>query len=444
MRLLSIIALASIAVSRPVKDGLPNFSRLSISSPPDDSNDMMPELRKSFRTKKTRNPVSTVPSDVRLKDPVQVLTVDCKIENTQLCDKAVSATIDAGKRIAKILHFYKPIQIKVTVDPCTDAMTRKDSCGFAALNDARLLLARSNEETEWTRYPTALLKQLHLKKEPKWPEIDMEITFNERYKFWSKNDGGPIRQDEMDIEHIAAHELTHGLGFVSFMKVEEWQGRQLLSPVITKAPNNSQFYIMSPPSGYDRLLFDPKTGKSLMDIAKPLVGKEIDLSNVTALQEALRIGTKLLSISKNRIAIRLSTQNTDAQFRISRIYPNRLSNETLSRWETRPISFVEAAKLQSILQFHKLANAYVGKEFKEGASFCHLEEAYELTPNFLMSPKVDLNMGLSLDTIIRVNSLDWQINTYGVYGYELAKIMTDIGWPSVIDPTRKKLVPQHF
>ena len=37
-------------------------------------------------------------------------------------------------------------------------------------------------------------------------------------------------------------------------------------------------------------------------------------------------------------------------------------------------------------------------------------------------------MGRSLDDTIWLNSLDGQIKTLGVYGYELAKIMSDIGY----------------
>ena len=56
-----------------------------------------------------------------------------------------------------------------------------------------------------------------------------------------------------------------------------------------------------------------------------------------------------------------------------------------------------------------------------------------------MCGKIGVNYGLSLDDIIKLNSLDGQIKTYGIYGYELTKIMTDIGWPSVIDATERSL-----
>ena len=97
-------------------------------------------------------------------------------------------------------------------------------------------------------------------------------------------------------------------------------------------------------------------------------------------------------------------------------------------------------ELHASRQSEKMAYAATFPEFLEGTSMIHFSNDYERTPNFLMTSFIGPTKGVSLDDVIKLNSLDGQIKTYGVYGYELAKIMTDIGWPSVIDPTRKKMI----
>ena len=457
MKLIFLIALVSAVVSRPTDDKRAIIRRLQLSSRPDLFPAVVTEERyeKPSWVTSSYQAFSNLFVASRLENPFEI-KVDCKTQDTGLCKKAEFAVVEAGKRIAKVLHINKPIRVNVTVDPCTDPLSGKDTCNFLALcGPGALFEAKMEGEPGWTYHSSALLKQLPLDKQPKWPEFDVNVVLNTRFNYWARSDGRPIKEDEVDIEYIAAHEMTHGLGFISSFSQIDGTPYLLpvLNPIVNEKKNKLDIY-WSAPTGYDRLLFDPASGKNLTELVKP--GYDDLVTDITEDFETLipervkaavlkdkiveETGERLLRLARNSLGIRFSTRDSDKPYRVDgRSLNYSLPADLQLKWGEK-YNLRQLVNLQATRQSEKMAYAATYPDFQKGSSMIHFSDDYERTPNFLMTSSVSSNAGIALDEIIRMTTLDGQIKTPGVYGYELAKIMTDIGWPSVIDSTQKKMI----
>ena len=255
----------------------------------------------------------------------------------------------------------------------------------------------------------------------------------------------------MDIEYIAAHEVTHGLGFFKGFHDYSHNRTAMLLPALERKYKrcDSSKMVWSAPTGFDRLLFDPVTNKNLTELVNPSYGSNVAVSGYPWFEPGLEVykneetretGKRLMRLAKNAIGIRMSTRESDTVFQIDPMKLNlSLSDESLKKWKSTTTP-KQVADLQTSRRSENIVHAWTSPKYLNATTMDHLSQDYERTPNFLMCGKIGANFGLPLDDIIRVNSLDGQIKTYGIYGYELTKIMTDIGWPSEIDPTRKKVI----
>lgn len=117
----------------------------------------------------------------------------------------------AGQRIAKEIKFQKPIRVLVDIDYFEMhnllVQTQPDPNYIATIQEG-------NHRQEVT-LPQALAKQRSILDDNVANGADFKIYINGNQNWNLHPHSDSIYQDYLDLEMLVAHELTHGLGFMS-------------------------------------------------------------------------------------------------------------------------------------------------------------------------------------------------------------------------------------
>ena len=381
--------------------------------------------------------------------------INCKANETA-CKTIESGLKAAGRRIAKVLHFVNKVNIPVAVDDlCENSKLHCDSVSL--LGKGAMFEAASNHTGEpFFLHPQALLKQVNMYTEPSFEEMDMSITFNSHFKFWAKDASQrEINADEWDVELLSAREITSGLGFHTTFQSSlsglggnvTWHLRPGIEEKINSGTRLNDRYEWMPPSRYDKFLFIPSSNQSFLDLSKGFYKERAVEWSYIYNQERKRddrVVNELLNNARamykalfDSVGIRVPSHDLDPTYRV---IPSALKvSDSLSRkWKQFkiPRSPREIADEYVAQQSKNELFAWTPSEL-ERDTLDYLSSDSEHTPNFLMVGDVTCFRGKSLQDLINLYSFEGQIKTFDLYGYEMMKIMTEIGWPTDLNPDRR-------
>jgi hypothetical protein len=154
----------------------------------------------------------------QLADPFKIYT-NCQTDKLK-CEQAAWGVQNSANNLALKLYITKEIKIQITVGPlCPDATS---VCQFRNT----LAYAQSNAlfpiTTKFQKvlYPQALVKQIS-QSDLNYTEYDIVASFDSsRNWFFNNGTKDTILENQYDFEYIAGHELLHGLGLLSALKVD--------------------------------------------------------------------------------------------------------------------------------------------------------------------------------------------------------------------------------
>ena len=252
-------------------------------------------------------------------------------------------------------------------------------------------------------YPQSLLKQSYvtINKPFLFDEFDIKIEFNTRMIFYYNtydDDSKPIKHNEMDFELVAAHELSHGLGFTtSLTDYNNVFGDALpsyLGPKIFEADN--KVYMM-PATAFDYMIYGGNYSTSFGDISNEIFHTGCD--NTTLIDCAMSV------VSNNSLGYALYYISTQSKSEI--VTP-------------------DATKLQLSTKCN---------DFMPGQCLVHLDDAYAESPEFLMTPSA--HPGETLETKLQ------RLNLYSVYGPMTLKIFEGMGYSTKQNQQQTMLYHAH-
>lgn len=129
-----------------------------------------------------------------------------------LCAKAEQAMNSAANRIGRELHIKKTIRVQAEFK---NICTNGDECNLLgqAKSAAKFPVRRRGTTV---MYPQALVKQTITSEELSFNEYDIIASFNSGIDWYFRDgSGSEIGSQQYDFELVCAHELTHGLGFIT-------------------------------------------------------------------------------------------------------------------------------------------------------------------------------------------------------------------------------------
>ena len=241
-------------------------------------------------------------------------TIKCTGMPEPDCNKAKAILKRAGARIGSALLFRKPVSVNATFrsfcgdeDVSTCAMADRigqatPSSKYAGhLNDGPLVM-----------YPQAILRQCDVNTAVDYNDFDIFSEFNSQFPFYLGEEGGEIPKDQVDLEFIAVHELTHGLGLLSGLinyKNELDRPTEYLAPAVVVTSDKSAYF--SPLNAYDNLIFGDTTsfkslGKVLSSFKKAKLSKLEYLKAMEADPTMLKAATELLKITTGDLTVQPS------------------------------------------------------------------------------------------------------------------------------------------
>ena len=320
--------------------------------------------------------------------------------------KIRAALFEAGKLIASQLLFLEPINVLVTfADFCPDDEDqdcddgeRKTRKGFIISQPAQKLGTGQVEPV--LLYPQALMKQMDLEHDTPLEHYDIVIEFNANIDWYFSGDTAVDENSKSFnfFELIAAHELTHGLGFASGLteyKTSDGNSIPFLAPEFVESMylgfgTNS----MAPINVFDTLIFGKN---SLLEF-----GQRIN-----------KLGQKKMSQPDY---LKEMQQDSDVLSAASELY-----------------QMVRGAKLE--FRFPDGATAPVftqadGK-FLKGTSLSHFSNELNTTSDYLMTPYTE-------DGVASNERLQ-KYRERSIYGPLTLKVMEAIGYPTVRNPEIIKL-----
>jgi len=142
------------------------------------------------------------------------------IESTEeKCQNVRTNLNKIGESLSKQLVIKEPINIIVKTMSFCNRMGK--DCGAIKTNaittpSAFYSLYSKKKENSYL-YPQALVKQLETDGTVDFLSYDMTIVINTDVDYWYWTDKKEIAKGQVDFQHVIAHEILHGLGFISGM-----------------------------------------------------------------------------------------------------------------------------------------------------------------------------------------------------------------------------------
>lgn len=326
-----------------------------------------------------------------------IFELDCKHFNNETC-RQIHHTLfpRIAQRITLSLIIYQPILILVSFE----SYQQNNKSGAT---EAGCKIGNWIDDGRFS-FPSALMKQ----RNPSFlaggsSKFDMEITLNSDYshRFWiysPENDymhHVDIRRDQVDLEIILLHEITHGLGFYDRFFTMRFS-QSIKEDMIVLPKINHDGWVKN--SIFDSFLWSRGRdgGKRLVDLsdmirnAVPTICDLHGLVRSPAAVNAMRQLYQVCTYGPEAIIFRIRTDFAD--------HEKEADDEIL---------------------MHTTLD-----EFTVGSSLSHLSMDYELYEDFLMVPSGV--QGTSLNQILEI--LYPGKDQRPVYGNKTLKILEAIGW----------------
>ena len=234
--------------------------------------------------------------------------------------------------------------------------------------------------------PQSLLRQSYVtsNKPFSFYEFDIKIEFNSRVQFYYNtfNSSEPIKHNELDFELIAAHELSHGLGFTTSLTDYNSYGKDLpafIGPKIYLAPNGVN---LMPSSALDYMMYGGNYARSFGDMSNEMFDIGCDITTDISCAKSV--------VSQNSMGYAMYHLLTRGKI------------ELVTKDDTK-------------LQLSTDTN-----EFIPGQTLVHLHQSFDNTLEFLMTPFPA--SGETLETKLH------KFDSNSLYGPKTLKVFEGIGY----------------
>ena len=233
--------------------------------------------------------------------------------------------------------------------------------------------------------------------------FDIIAEFNSDFNFHFPDDITPITSEQYDFEFVVAHEITHGLGFNTRWTswdafVNGLEGTKWLTPFFN-VRRGSVVESWQPVSVFDLYLVESATQTSLMDYVNAIYGFKVSGLTLDGFANGfVKSGNPFMQAEK--------------------VYSLADSNQGAIAFKTAVFDGVSS-----------LVILETGIKYSPASSIAHVDyDSYWGTSNFLMIPAASRIQGQDLKSLLEARSSEGSI-----YGDLLLKIMTTIGYPSILD-----------
>ena len=340
-------------------------------------------------------------SKIIVDSPFKV-TMTCTGVTNLACAYAKASIEAALSKISKAFDFRK--QVSVNAKFRSFCAGRPSGCDLnnvlGQASPASLYLANRVGEQTSVWYPQGLVKQLITTRIVQFDEYDIFAEFNSDAPFYyPSNPNSAMTKKQYDFEYIAAHELLHGLGFISFWRMYNSDlNPQITKPVFmppvkcTAAPNimDSRCESWFGLSVFDKFLYDSQTNASMFEMGKSITKYTVRNITFGKLTEAMS-KVSSLSIPMNS-ALKLVTSESKLVFQDG--------NGTVIK-------------------------LYAPAEFKPSSSISHVDtDTYKASSDFLMAHDASSKLGVTFKNMINKPDI------VGCLGPNTVQMMNAIGWPA--------------
>jgi hypothetical protein len=230
---------------------------------------------------------------------------------------------------------------------------------------------------------------------------DIIAEFNTDADWWYSNSNKEITSDQYDFEFVVAHELLHGLGFISGyvdhsealqLKPDNVLAPQIVPDTTKRASTTGSIYVkgFQPPTVYDQFLAKGVNGPTIAS-----------LFDGVSFQFNAKYADFVLALSSDSGSAGQAVQNAYAYSTSGQMVFQTLGGTSIPK-------------------------IYSPSTFNSGSSLSHVDtQTYSNTANFLMVHAVGLLTGKTL------TALTAKYNMTTVLGPSLQNIMNTLGWDVV-------------
>ncbi|KAI8808294.1 hypothetical protein BJ742DRAFT_287100 [Cladochytrium replicatum] len=387
----------------------------------------------SYSAKLTTQAANPVP----LAQPF-VFKSTCQATNTTVCSLALRTLETAGRKLAGALNIYTNISVSVNLySNCAVDATKCNDVSLqnilGAATPATFFEGRPVDGPQVTdtyyAYPQALVKQMRISASLAYSEFDIVANFNMDSPFYYSAGSTPINSSLVDFEWVALHELTHGLGLDSM--IARYDSYPFLLPTLTLSTINN----VSSVTGYIPLsIFDRD-----IEIANPTsfttrYWRELGATVATYLPAGVG-GTAGTSPSLTSF---LATFNASAG-------AARTAAGDLMRGATfssRALLYNPPIDNDANLQPGSLFLQTYAGEYRDGSSIAHVDQSYQDSVNFIMTPTIGPGRGALLSNYIaqRNASASYPSNCiFGGYGTGILGMLQNMGYATPFQPLQRGL-----
>jgi hypothetical protein len=336
----------------------------------------------------------TAKKTIKLLESSRAFKIDisCPGLSSDLCQKALKGLQSAGERIASVLEITSPITVDAKFYSFCGTNSNCPSKNFLGSANYGTAYAIEKESQKYV-YNQALLKQLRPETNFSMNGYDIVAEFNSDFTWFFRTGSNQIQSTETDFEYVAAHELTHGLGF----------GSSLLE--------------------YHAMFKDARVGylAPLMSLGSENIVMNLDKTTTVSHIEYLDIFDSFISSRDG-----FKFKDLGKSFQEFNIQPASFSS-AVKEFESSGSPFDAAQKAYVAASNGLYFTTITGRKiplyspavFEQGSSIHHLESNRAASSDFLMIPSI--RRGVDMEELM---------NSSGdkIYGDMTIGIMNSIGW----------------
>jgi hypothetical protein len=333
-----------------------------------------------------------------------VVQFECSSSSSS-CTKAKQSIEKAADRLTAVVQLNTDVNVLMTFRSfCVPANSCSQANTIGQAGVASFFSGKLSENDPYLLFPQGLVKQLKTSENLDFSQFDILADFNAdvNYHF---SDGSPVQSDQVDLEFVVIHELTHGLGFQSGWI--QWSSiypsmnipSTLLAPSLTFLTRNNIISSTSQVFAWQYLsIFDLNLVSVNGPIQKPV-------NNVEALYKFNTNGGTF----SNFVSKFLASGEPVAMAR--------------SVYQT-----MTSKGLQMKLSNNETLILYTTNVYQSGSSVSHVDlQTYSNTPEFLMVPSASMFVGQTLDMLVQRVTNNQTQSMFGPYGPKTLRLLTDMG-----------------
>ncbi|ORX52966.1 hypothetical protein BCR36DRAFT_411326 [Piromyces finnis] len=370
---------------------------------------------------------------------------DYDIDEEQ-CRKVEETLKKCSQYIQKMITIHKKLYLTVDYYSfCKEKNCSNNSVTVASSSPSSLYLLNDANGIEWS-FPKALYKQIHGTSDLDDNEEDIYIQINNNYQFYF-GDSDEFNEKYRDLLYILLHEITHGLGFLSFWDTAFYKNYPEIFEKYSQAKdtyltpqgyysisesNNKkvQFLGWVPISIYDRYLMYHEEYSPIYTLYLSMLKSSKAILKKNGGKMPLGEFIKAYENDDNEGFIASKFLYTLATGKGGSISFGVPSNEYIEKSFDTEFKYVTFSNYVPLQSFCNLWNG--------SSSLSHIDYSFIDTSDFLMvymakkgrSLKSLINDGVDLD--------GWDIKEpedgiYPIWGPDTQKVMKTIGWDVIMD-----------